>query len=209
MSPRRLRLAVLAAEIAAVATLARSIAYDRWITVLAASVLLVGALAARRQRTWGVGLALGAAASFPVAFLVGIAPAWFVLVGIAGALPFLATSRALARFDARSTAFLATLAAAVGAACAWGWKQIAWSVFEAVPALGPGLEASHGVALGVLGAIVAAVVGRRLLAARQDPEVSGARVRVDAREPEAAPAPAELAEIEDELEAPARRRARI
>ncbi len=201
---------MLVAEIAAVATLARSIAYDRWITVLAASILVLGALAARRQRTWGVGLALGAAASFPVAFLVGIAPAWFVLVGIAGALPFLATSRALARFDARSTVFLASLAAAVGGACAWGWKQIAWSVFEAIPALGPSLEANHGVALGVLGAIALAVAGRRVLGRRApSPEEAHTRTRVAALEPVATSAPAEELDLDEELEAPPRRRARV
>ncbi|MBL8612300.1 MAG: hypothetical protein JNL38_33475, partial [Myxococcales bacterium] len=56
MPPRRLAFAVLLAELAAVAALLRSVAYDRWITVFMASLVLVGALAVRRGRTWGLGL---------------------------------------------------------------------------------------------------------------------------------------------------------
>ena len=96
MDQRRLQLSLVIAQVVGAATLLRSVAYDRWITVLAAALLIVGASAARRGRSWGVGLALGAAASFPVAWAIGIAPPWFCLVG---ALPFAIASRAFARFD--------------------------------------------------------------------------------------------------------------
>ena len=74
---RRLQLSLVAAQLIGAATLLRSVAYNRWITMLASVLLIVGAEAARRGRSWGVGLALGAASAFPVALAIGIAPAWF------------------------------------------------------------------------------------------------------------------------------------
>ncbi len=145
------------------ATLLRSIAYDRWITVLASVLLLLGAMAAQRGRTWGVGLALGAAVAFPVAWAIGIAPAWFCAVGVIGALPFLIASRAFARFDKGATALLAIAAASAGAAGALAFKQFAWSIFTTFPSWAPSVEAQHGLALTALVATVAVAtgVGRR------------------------------------------------
>lgn len=208
MPPRRLAFAVLLAELAAVAALLRSVAYDRWITVFMASLVLVGALAVRRGRTWGLGLSFAAAAWFPAAWLVGIAPPWFAVVGSLAALPFVLTSRALAQFDARATALLAALAAGLGGLGAVGWKAVAASVFDAVPLLAPSVYAHHGAALV---AIVLAVVGvaaaraRRRIAAPDAAE--GARVRVaDAVEAPAA-AVATEAELDEEPVAPVARRA--
>ena len=141
---RRVQLSLLVLQLVSAATLLRSIAYDRWITVLASVLLIVGALAAQRGRTWGVGLALATAAAFPVAFAIGIAPAWFCLVGIAGALPFALTLRPFARFDKGATALFAVLAGVGGAAVAMGWKEIAYSVFTNVPFLRPSGDAQHG-----------------------------------------------------------------
>lgn len=169
----RLRLSLVAAQLVGAATLLRSIAYDRWITVIAAVLLIAGATAAQRGRAWGVALAFAAAAAFPVAFAIGIAPAWFCLVGLIGALPFALTSRAFARVDKGATALLTVLAASTGAAGAIAWKQYAWDVFEMFPSWMPSREAQHGVAL-TLVALAAALVVRTGRGALGE----GARVRV-------------------------------
>ncbi|MCU0683987.1 MAG: hypothetical protein MUF34_17390 [Polyangiaceae bacterium] len=139
----RLRPALSLVYLVASATLIRSILYDRWITVLASALLLVGAVAARRGKTWGIGVALGAAAAFPMARVLGMAPAWFWAVGAIGALPFALTSRALARFDAKATAFGASLAMAAGLLGAVGWRVFAPSLIAAFPALRPSFWPAH------------------------------------------------------------------
>jgi hypothetical protein len=173
---RRLQLSLVAAQLVGAATLLRSVAYDRWITVLAAALLIVGAAAARRGRSWGVGLALGAAASFPVAWAIGIAPLWFCLVGIVGALPFVIASRAFARFDKGATALLAFLAASTGAISAIAWKQYAWSFFTTFPISRPSLEAQHGLALATIATLV--VVAGAMARGKHGEATGGQRVRV-------------------------------
>lgn len=169
--PRSLRVSLLVAQLIGGATLIRSIAFDRWITVLASLLLLVGATAAQRGRAWGVGLALASAAAFPVAFAIGIAPVWFCVVGVAGALPFALTSRAFARFDKTATTMLATIGIATGAAGAIAWKHVAWSMFEMFPSLWPSLEPQHGMlaALAAVGTVAA-------VASRPRPRAGGVRV---------------------------------
>lgn len=173
---RRLQRSLVAAQLVGAATLLRSVAYDRWITVLAAALLIVGATAARRGRSWGVGLALGAAASFPVAWAIGIAPPWFCLVGVVGALPFAIASRAFARFDKGATALLAFLAASTGAIAAIAWKQYAWSFFTTFPVSQPSLEAQHGLALATLATLV--VVAGVVTRGKHAEVGGGQRVRV-------------------------------
>ena len=166
-------------------TLLRSIAYDRWITVLASLLLIGGAMAAQRGRTWGIGLAFAAAVAFPVAFAIGIAPPWFCLVGLAGAWPFALTARPFARFDKGATLMLAAIAATVGTAAAVAWKEVAWSVFMSFPSLRPSIEAQHGVALAAtLAVVVGALAGRARHPATLDASASeseGARVRFGER----------------------------
>jgi hypothetical protein len=176
---RRVQLTLLAAQAVGVATLLRSIAYDRWITVLASLFLIGGAMAAQRGRTWGIGMAFASAMAFPVAFAIGIAPAWFCLVGLAGALPFALTFRPFARFDKGATMLLAAIATTAGAGAAIAWKEIAWSVFRTFPSLRPSIDAQHGLALAAtLAVVVGAAAGRRR--ARSDVESGGVRVRVAA-----------------------------
>lgn len=175
MLPLRVRLSLLAVHLVAAATLLRSVAYDRWITVLASLLLIVGAFAAQRGRTWGIGLAFATAVSFPVAFAIGIAPAWFCLVGLAGALPFALTVPRFARFDKGATALFALLTATGGAAVALAWKEMAWTIFRAIPSLRPSGDAQHGLALAAtLAVVVAAIASRARL--RSGPEA--ARVRI-------------------------------
>jgi hypothetical protein len=173
---RRLQLSLVAAQLVGAATFLRSVAYDRWITVLASVLLIVGASAAKRGRSWGVGLALGAASAFPVAWAIGIAPAWFCLVGIVGALPFAIASRAFARFDKGATALLAFLAASAGAIGAIAWKEYAWSIFTTFPSSRPSLEAQHGLELTALTALVA--VAALTARGKHESLASGQRVRI-------------------------------
>ncbi len=171
----RLNTSLFVLQLVAAATLLRSIAFDRWITVLGALLLIVGALAAQRGRTWGVGLTLGAAVAFPAAFAIGIAPAWFCLVGVAGAIPFLLAARPFARFDKGATVLLAALAGVGGTAVAISFKATAYSIFDAVPQLRPSYQANHGLALAATLAVIVGIVAGRARARRID---GGARVRI-------------------------------
>jgi hypothetical protein len=156
--PRSIQTSLLAAQLVGFATLARSVAYDRWFTVVVASLMIVGALAAARHRTWGVVLSFAAAVTMAFAAFIGIAPLWFVTVGAIGALPFLLTSEALSRFDRQATTLLAGLAAGAGAAAAVGWKAVAWDVFLNYPLFMPSFRPQHGIAVTAvlaLGALVA------------------------------------------------------
>lgn len=182
MLPRSLRTSVFLVQLVSVLTLMRSIAFDRWITVLAASVLLLGAAAAKRGRAWGVALMFAQAAAFPVAFLIGIAPPWFCLVGIVGALPFLLTSGAFARFDKTATRLLAALAVSGGAIGAVAWKHYAWSVFQAMPSLLPSTRPHHGFIVAAVAALAVSLAVRRRAGEREEEREAeheaGARVRV-------------------------------
>lgn len=174
----RLQTWLFVLQLVAVATLLRSIAFDRWITVVASVLLLVGALAAQRGRTWGIGLALATAAAFPVAFAIGIAPAWFCLVGLVGAMPFLLTARPFARFDKGATALFAALAGVGGTAVAMAFKAVAPSLFSAVPLLRPGHHVHHALALGVTLAVTTGIIAGRARARRIE---EGERVRIGER----------------------------
>lgn len=198
--PRNVRLSILLVQLVTIATLMRSVAFDRWITILASLVLLIGAAAAKRNRAWGVALMFAQAAAFPVAFMVGIAPAWFCLVGAVGMLPFLLTAPGFARVDRGATRLLASLAVAGGALGAIVWKKIAWDVFEAIPFFWPSGYPHHGwivAAIAALGLGIA-VRDRKLVDAGEGEEGAGtsvdARIAVPARiaaEPETSHAEAE------------------
>ena len=176
MDLRRLQLSLFAAQLVGAATLLRSVAYDRWITVLASVLLIAGATAARRGRSWGVGLALSAAAAFPVAWFIGIAPLWFCFVGLIGALPFAIASRAFARFDKGATALLALLAGSAGAIGAIAWKEYAWSIFQSFPISRPSIEAQHGLALTMLTTVAA--VAMLMTRSKTAESTGGERVRI-------------------------------
>lgn len=142
--PRNVRLAILLVQLVSIATLMRSIAFDRWITIFASLVLLAGATAAKRNRAWGVALMFAQAIAFPVAAMIGIAPPWFCLVGAIGMLPFLMTAPGFVRADRGATRLLAALAVSGGALGAIVWKKIAWDVFQAVPFFWPSAYPHHG-----------------------------------------------------------------
>jgi len=126
---RRFTASLYVAQLVALATIVRSVVFERWVTVLASVLLIAGAQAAARHRTWGVGLALAMAVAFPAAHLLGMAPSWFWLVGVAGALPFALSSRWMASFDKGATLLFAAVAAAAGVACAMAWHEIYLSMF--------------------------------------------------------------------------------
>lgn len=162
--PYRVQVSLLVAQVLAAATLLRSIAYDRWVTVLAAALIVAGTMAAQRGRTWGVVLAFAVSAWFPVAFFIGIAPVWFLVVGVAAAWPFMQLWRSFARFDRGATTTLAALATSLGVAGALTWKSIAFPLMTVFPALIPSPYANNGLAvLGALGVLAAIVASRRKL----------------------------------------------
>jgi hypothetical protein len=130
--PRNLTLSLLVVQAVAIATLARSVLFERWTTVFASIALLLGARAALRSRTWGVGVVLAVATAFPGAVLLGIAPSWFFLVGLAGVVPFVLTLKPMVRFDAGATALFTVLASGIGIAGAYAWREAAYAIFYAL-----------------------------------------------------------------------------
>ncbi len=147
MLTREIQRSLAIAQLLAALTLLRSIAFDRWATVVAALLLITGTIAAERGRTWGVVLAFAVGMFFPVAFLIGIAPIWFVLVGLAAAWPFLKLWPSFTRIDRGAAMWLAGLATAFGAAGAVGWKVLSWPIIKLFPGLAPSFYPQHGLAL--------------------------------------------------------------
>lgn len=175
--PRNVSLSILLVQLVAIATLMRSIAFDRWITIFAALVLLVGAAAAKRNRAWGVALMFAQAIAFPAAFLIGIAPAWFCFVGAIGMIPFMLAAPGFARLDRGATRLLAALAVAGGSLGAIVWKKIAWDVFDAIPALYPSGYPHHGWIVAAVAALGLGIAfrGRKLVDAEEEaPAFAGA-----------------------------------
>ena len=201
MLPSQLRSSLHLAQLVALFTLVRSIAYDRWITVLGSVLIIAGATAALRHRTWGVGLALAAASAFPVAWAIGIAPAWFCLVGFAGALPFALSWRAFVRFDRAAAWLFGSLAAIGGTLTAFAWKELAYDVFRAIPALAPSGDAQHLTFLTV--SAVTSVVA--VATALRTSSCSLTRTRVASGEPIVRVSAEEVEEEEEEAVTSSRR----
>jgi hypothetical protein len=132
--PKNIVVSLHVAEAAAFVTVIRSVLVGRWPAVLAALALAAGAKAARRERTWGVGVMLAAATAFSVAAALGFAPpaarTWFWLVGLAGAAPFVLTVKPMMRFDVAATALFAAIAGATGIAGAMAWREAASTTFR-------------------------------------------------------------------------------
>ncbi|NUO47594.1 MAG: hypothetical protein HOV80_01925 [Polyangiaceae bacterium] len=168
MLPEPLRRWLSVLEVVAFATLLRSVAFDRWITVLMSLFLLTAAFGARRGRSWGVALAFAASCFFPLAFVLGMAPAWFVAVGAIAAVPFALTWRAFARADRAATAWLTGLSVGAGALVALVWQQIAWPLFWTFPSLFPSVRPQNGLLVTALLATGAAVAAIRWRAARRE-----------------------------------------
>jgi hypothetical protein len=175
--PEHLRASLGFAQLLAAATLLRSVAFERWITVLAAALLLVGTLAGQRGRTSGVALSFVVAGWFAFAGLLGIGPAWFVGVGLAAAMPFFQLWRSFVRFDRGASVVLASLGATLGLGAAVVWKSVAWTVFTTFPALAPSRFFEHGA---VVTAMLATMVGFEVVRRRRE---------------RAGPAPASLAPL--------------
>lgn len=180
--PRNVRLSIFVVQLVAIATLMRSIAFDRWITIFASLVLLLGAAAAKRNRAWGVALMFAQAVAFPVAYLIGIAPPWFCLVGAVGMIPFFQTLPGFARLDRGATRVLATLAALGGMAGAMIWKKVAWDVFEAMPFFMPSGYPHHGWVVAAIAALGLGIAFRdRKIVDEEGAAATNVRVAAPAR----------------------------
>lgn len=129
--PRHLVLALVASESLGLALVARSLLLGRVTTVVVATLLVVGAQAALRERTWGVGLLLGTATAFGVAAATGFGPGWFAVVAALSALPFAMTLGPMVRFDGAAAATFAMLSTALGAAGAMAWREAAYALWHA------------------------------------------------------------------------------
>lgn len=160
------------AQLLAAATLLRSVAYERWITVLAAALLLVGTLGAQRGRTSGVALCFVVAGWFGFAGLLGIGPAWFVGVGLAAAMPFLQLWRSFVRFDRGASVVLAGLATTFGLGAAIAWKSVAWLVFTTFPSLSPSRVFENGAVVTAMLVAMVGVEGVRRRRERADAQAS-------------------------------------
>jgi len=199
MLPSRVRQSLQLAQVVAAATLVRSVAYERWITVLVAALLLFGAAAAQRGKTWGVGVSLAAASAYLGAWWLGIAPAWFCLVAMTAALPFAVTWRPLARFDGVATAIVAASAAAAGALGAVVWKGVAWFLFDHVQMLAPTwrLTTFSAVAAGMAAVGAVLVLGRTSFASGVSQHEGAGRAGIRVNVPRS-PAAASLARVDDD-----------
>lgn len=123
----RVQASLFAVVFVALPLIMRCVVYERWVTLFGALMLVVGALAAIRWRTWGVGLVLCAGTAFPTAHLLGMAPAWFWGVGVAAALPFALSWRPMAFFDRSAAALYAVVAVGGGITCALAFYEYgAW-----------------------------------------------------------------------------------
>jgi hypothetical protein len=163
--PEHLRASVGFAQLLAAATLLRSVAYERWITVVAATLLIVGTLAAQRGRTSGVALSFLVAAWFGFAGLLGIGPVWFLGVGLAAAMPFFHLWRSFVKFDRGASLVLASLATTFGLGAAIAWKSVAWTVFTTFPSLSPSRVFDNGA---VVATMLAGMVGFEVIRRRRE-----------------------------------------
>lgn len=199
--PDRVRTSLGFAQFLAAATLLRSIAYERWITVVAAALLIAGTLAAQRGRTWGVALSFVVAVWFPVAAFIGIAPAWFIGVGLAAATPFLQLWRSFTKFDRGATALFAGLATSLGVGAAFAWKSVAWTLFTSFPSLMPSRVFQNGlVVVTMLAAMVGFAIHRRRRERREAAAAAPAQMTTGLRF-ETAPTSARFASVSAPLDA--------
>lgn len=188
MSPRllasKLGPSLATAQLVGWLLLLRSVAFDRWMTVAVSVLMLVGVRAAMRERTWGVVLAFAAATWLPAAVLLGMAPPWFLLAGVLGMMPFLKTWPSFREVDKGAATMLGTLAAALGAFGALGWKAAAPALFDALPALQPSFLPGHSFALAAILAVATTLGIRDRRARARYEQANGVRVAAEDAEEE-------------------------
>ena len=66
------------------------------------------------------------------ALALGIAPSWFWMVGLVGAVPFVLPLRPMVRFDVGATALFTAIAGSMGVAGAFAWREAAYAIFYAL-----------------------------------------------------------------------------
>lgn len=156
--------------------LLRSVAFDRVLTIGVSLALVVGARAAMRQKTWGLLLSLAASTWFAAAFALGMAPPFFLVFALLGAMPLFKSWRALAEFDRGAAVVAAGMATSAGAGLALAWKMFAPWLFWNLPALRPTFQPGHGLALAAITATatVLALRDRKLLAEAKAREAESA-----------------------------------
>jgi len=127
---RRVRAALFLAQLASLCTFVRAAAQiPVYIlaasTALAAAGMFLGATAALRARTWGIGLAFASAVAFASAAALKMGPSFFWAVAVAGTMPMLLSTKPFVRFSRSATILFALLAIAAGVGSALAWRQLA------------------------------------------------------------------------------------
>lgn len=101
-------------------------------TALAAAGMFLGATAALRARTWGIGLAFASAVAFASAAALKMGPPFFWAVAAAGTIPMLLSTRPFVRFSRSATLLFALIAIAAGIGSALAWRELAPHVLVAL-----------------------------------------------------------------------------
>ncbi len=134
---RRVQAALLLAQLASLFTFVRAAAQIP-VHILAVSTacaavgMFVGATAALRARTWGVGLVFASAVAFASAAALKMGPPFFWAVAAAGTIPMLLSTKPFMRFSRSATVLFALIAIAAGVGSALAWREIAPLILNAL-----------------------------------------------------------------------------
>ena len=90
----------------------------RWCTVAASTIVVIGAVAALRNRTWGLLLLVLSSVSFAGAWVFDIAPAWFVSMTVGGFAALCLAAAPLVRRDTLAFVVVTGLVLALGTCAA-------------------------------------------------------------------------------------------
>lgn len=177
---RFFRFALAPAFVAGAALIYDGAGAQLWLTVLAGAMMVSGALAAGRGRTWGIVACFFPGVAALLAAAVGMAPSWFYWAGAAGVLPFGLLVRAMARRDRAAVALLVSLTFGVAIVALFVWHQIVEWLVARSPHLFRGFNAPlASITLGATAVAVAAYarLGRARNASSPSPDVFGAETK--------------------------------
>jgi len=130
MRLRRVQIALFAAQLASLYTFCRAaVQIPVYIlavsTALGAAGMFLGATAALRSRTWGVGLAFASAVAFASAAALKMGPSFFWVVAVAGSAPMFLSTKPFVRFSRSATILFALIAIVLGVGSAFAWRELA------------------------------------------------------------------------------------
>lgn len=121
---RLLRFALVPAAISGAMLIFDGAGSQLWLTALAGGILVSGALAAARGRTWGIFACFFVGVAALMAPLLEMAPSIFFLYGAAGVFPFGLYVRAMLKRDRGAVLLLVSLLVALAGAALYAWNHI-------------------------------------------------------------------------------------